>query len=175
MLAACYIHALFLNMISMSAAVHELSHGTPFKSSLANDSFLYLFSFLTWNNPIHYRGSHLFYHHQFTVFRGLDKENIQVPVKEKLNLVNVLSWLTFDWDWFARFVGTNVLHAMGRGDTDFFYREREDPLFQSDDPCRRAMCNWGRFVVCGYLVLIILFIALHLWVGIFLDDCRACS
>jgi len=168
MVAACYVHALFVNMISMAAAVHELSHGTPFKSKAPNEFFLYLFCFLTWNNPIHYRASHILTHHQYTVYKGLDKENIQGPVKEKLNWVNVLSWLTFDWEWFTRFIRTNVRHALGNGDVDFFFREEWDPLFRGNDPRRRAMITWARIVVIGYLLLIAAFLVLNVWVAIFL-------
>ncbi len=165
MVVACYFHALFVNMMSISAAVHELSHGTPFRTKPVNEFFLYLFSFLTWNNPVHFRASHILNHHQFTLYRGRDKEVIQVPVKEKLNPAAIVSWLTFDWAWFANVMRANVLHALGNGDADFF---NWDPLFPKDDPRRKAMCSWARIVVIGYVVLLALFIALHLWVAIFL-------
>ena len=165
MVVACYLHSLFVNMMSISAATHELSHGTPFKTKPANEFFLYLFSFLTWNNPVHFRASHILNHHQFTLYTGQDKEVIQVPVKDKLNWVNILSWLTFDWSWFALFIRVNVLHALGNGDADFF---NWNPLFPKDDPRRKAMCRWARFVVIGYVALIAVFIVFHLWVAIYL-------
>ena len=165
MVIACYLHSLFVNMMGMSAAVHELSHGTPFKTKAVNEFFLYLFSFLTWNNPVHFRASHILNHHPFTVHRGRDKEVVQGPVKEKLNWVNLLSWLTFDWTWFALFLRVNILHALGQGDADFFFW---DPLFPKDDPRRKAMCTWARIVVIGYLAIIAISIVLHLWVIIYL-------
>jgi fatty acid desaturase len=165
MVIACYLHSLFVNMMGMSAAVHELSHGTPFKTKPVNEFFLYLFSFLTWNNPVHFRASHILNHHPFTVHRGRDKEVVQGPVKEKLNWVNLLSWLTFDWTWFALFLRVNILHALGQGDADFFFW---DPLFPKDDPRRKAMCTWARIVVIGYLAIIAISIVLHLWVIIYL-------
>jgi fatty acid desaturase len=165
MVIACYAHALFLNMMSMAAAVHELSHGTPFRTKPVNEFFLYLFCFLTWNNPVHFRASHILNHHPYTVHRGLDKEVIQAPVKEKLNWVNILSWSTFDWSWFAVFIRVNVLHALGKGDADFF---NWDPLFSKDDPRRRSMCTWARIMVVGYLVILAAAIVFHLWVVIFL-------
>jgi fatty acid desaturase len=165
MVIACYVHALFLNMMSMAAAVHELSHGTPFRTKPVNEFFLYLFSFLTWNNPVHFRASHILNHHPFTVHRGLDKEVIQGPVKEKLNWVNILSWSTFDWKWCALFIRVNVLHALGNADADFFFW---DPLFPKDDPRRKAMCAWARVMVIGYVAILAAAVALHLWVVIFL-------
>ena len=166
MVIACYLHSLFVNMMGMSAAVHELSHGTPFRTKWVNEVFLYLFSFLTWNNPIHFRASHILSHHQFTLFEaGRDEEVHPVPVKDKLNWVNLLSWLTFDWAWFATFMRANILHALGQGDADFFYWH---PLFQKDDPRRKAMCAWARFMVITYLLIIAAAVFLHLWVVIYL-------
>ena len=165
MVVACYAHALFLNMMSMAAAVHELSHGTPFRTKAVNEFFLYLFCFLTWNNPVHFRASHILNHHPYTVHRGLDREVIQGPVKEKLNWVNILSWLTFDWSWFALFMRVNVLHALGNADADFFFW---NPLFPKDDPRRKAMCAWARVMVIGYLAILAVSIIFHLWIVIFL-------
>jgi fatty acid desaturase len=152
-------------MVSMSAAVHELSHGTPFRTKPVNEFFYYLFCFLTWNNPIHFRASHVQNHHPYTLHRGLDKEVVQVPVKAKINWVNMLKWFTFDWQWFAIFIKVNFLHALGKGDADFF---SWDPLLKKDDPRRKAMCAWGRFVVIAYVVLLAAFIVFHIWVGIYL-------
>jgi fatty acid desaturase len=165
MVILCYAQSLFMNMMSMSAAVHELSHGTPFKSKPVNEFFMYLFCFLTWNNPVHFRISHIANHHQYTVYVGLDKEVIQVPVKDKLNWVNIVSWCIFDFKWFATFIRTNVLHALGNTDVDFF---SWDPLLPRDDPRRKQIAAWARFMVIAYIVLLAVFIYFHLWVLIYL-------
>jgi len=78
MIAVCYLHSLFQQMIGMSAAVHELSHGTPFRASRSTKPSTHLFCFLTWNNPVHFRASHML-HHRFTAYVGLDKEVILEP------------------------------------------------------------------------------------------------
>ena len=132
MIAACYLHSLFEQMIGMSAAVHELSHGTPFKSKRVNEAFYHLFCFLTWNNPVHFRASHML-HHQFTAYRGLDKEVILEPVRVLMNWKNYIAWFTFDYTWFWALVKTTVLHAFGNADADFF---AWDPLFEKGDPRR---------------------------------------
>ena len=164
MILVCYLHSVFFNFLSMAAAVHELSHGTVFRSRGLNEIFYHLFSFLTWNNPVHFRASHML-HHRLTVFRGRDKEVMQGPVAAKLSWGNFLSWLTFDFRAFGLFVGRNVRHALGEGDVDYF---AWDPLFARDDPRRRAMCTWARVVVIGHLALLVLFISLKLWVLIYL-------
>jgi len=164
MVVVCYLHSAFLQMVGMSAAVHELSHGTVFKRKGPNEFFYHLFCFLTWNSPVHFRNSHML-HHQLTVYRGRDKEVIQGPVKDKMNLGNYLSWLTFDYQWFWTLVSINVRHALGDGDADFF---SWDPLFQRDDPRRKQMIRWARFAVLSYIVLTVGFALLHLWVLIYL-------
>jgi fatty acid desaturase len=114
MVIVCYIQSVLVSFyMGLASAVHELGYGTPFKSKPVNEFFLYLFSLLTWSNPVHLRASHIQNHHPFTLYRGRYKEVIQVLVKEKLNWVNVLSWFTFDFKWCAVSMRANVLHALG--------------------------------------------------------------
>lgn len=164
MVVACYVHSMFHGFVGMAAAVHELSHGTAFRTKALNEFFYRLFSFLTWNNPVHFRASHAL-HHQFTVHRGVDKEVIQGPVMAKLNAKNLLFWFTLDVPQFLRFVGLNLQHAAGDGDADYFFW---DPLFPPDDPRRKEMIRWARIVVLGHAALLALFIATRMWVLIYL-------
>ena len=161
MIAACYLHSVFHGFIGMEAAVHELSHGTPFKTKWLNELFYRIFSFLSWNNWLHFRESHMM-HHQYTVHRGLDREVVIEPIS--FTFLDYLSWFTFDYKKFARIVFTTVAHAFGDGDADFFFWK---PLFASDDPKRGRMIAWARFVLIGHLVLLALFIYFELWVLIY--------
>src|ERR1700693_6340284 len=43
MVITCYVHSLFHQMVGMAAAVHELSHFTPFKNKRVNDFFYKVF------------------------------------------------------------------------------------------------------------------------------------
>jgi fatty acid desaturase len=147
MIAVCYLHSVFHQMAGMAAAPHELSHGTAFRNKTVNEIFYYLFCFLTWNNPIHFRESHRF-HHLYTVHQGLDKEVTQKPVQETMNWINYASWATFDFRWFWTLAKVIALHALGRGDIDYF---SWDPLFAKDDPRRGAMIRWARFALLGRL------------------------
>ena len=164
MAAVCYVHAMFQQMIGMSAAVHELSHGTPFKTRALNEIFYHLFCFLTWNNPVHFRASHV-YHHQFTVYEGQDKEVMKFPIRDHMNWRNYISWFTFDYAWFWTLVNTTVRHAFGNADADFF---KWDPLFQQGDPRRAAMVRWARIMLIGSIVLVAVFAYFRLWVLIYL-------
>ena len=164
MIVACYVHSFFEQMIGMSAAVHELSHGTSFKSKGVNEFFYRLFCFFTWNNPVHFRASHT-NHHLYTVYRGQDKEVIKEPVRALMNWHNYISWFTFDYSWFWTLIRPNVLHAFGNSDVDFF---SWDPLFAKDDPRRKAMVRWARFMLISAVVLTVVFAYFHLWVLIYL-------
>jgi fatty acid desaturase len=158
MAAACYLHCLFYSFIGMQSAVHELSHFTPFKSKWLNEIFYHLFCFLTWNNPVHFRASHML-HHQYTMHRGLDKE----VIAEKLTFsrLDAISWFVFDFRWFKQLLLPTIAHFFGRADVDFFFW---DPLFPVGDERRGRMCAWARIILLGHLALIALFIALKLWV-----------
>lgn len=164
MVVSCYAYSLVFRFLSLHAAVHELSHRTVFRSKWLNESFYYLFSFLTWNNPIHFRISHR-KHHQYTVHRGVDKEVVQRPVAEKLNWKNFLFWLTVDVPAILRFFGTNMLHAAGDGDADVFHW---DPLFPPGSTERRRMIRWARLMLLGHLALGVFFGLMGWWVLIYL-------
>lgn len=164
MAVACYVHGMLFRFLSQAAAVHELSHGTAFKTRSLNEFFYKLFCFLTWNNPVHFRASHML-HHQFTVIRGVDKEIVQGPVAEKLNWMNLFFWFTVDVPAFLRFFGTNFLHAAGDGDADVFHW---DPLFAEGDPRRAQMIRWARLMLVGHAACAVLFALLHQWVLIYL-------
>ncbi len=164
MVVACYVHGMLFRFMSQAAAVHELSHGTAFRTRWLNELFYRLFCFLTWNNPIHFRGSHVL-HHQFTMIRGVDKEVVQGPVADKLNWKNLLFWFTVDIPAFLRFFGTNCLHAAGDGDADVF---QWDPLFPEGDPRRQQMIRWARWMLAGHVALGVLFALLHQWILIYL-------
>ncbi len=162
MVVAAYVHATFLNFMGMEAAVHELSHGTAFKTPKLNEFFYRLFSFLTWNNWQHFRLSHTKHHH-FTVHKGLDKE--VVIEAAPFGSIDFISWFTFDFKKFGHFFRVNLAHVLGKADVDFFYW---DPLLPADDPKRKTIVAWARFMMLGHLVLLGLFVWFQLWILIVL-------
>ena len=158
MIAAAYLHCVFNSFVGMEAAVHELSHGTPFRTRWLNEAFYYLFCFLSWNNPVHFRVSHML-HHQYTAHRGLDKEVVIEPIP--FTWWEYLSWFVFDYKKFKMIMFPNIAHFFGNADADFF---SWDPLLPPDDPRRRRIVAWARFMVIGHLVLLGLFVYLRLWI-----------
>jgi len=161
MIVACYVHSMFHGFLGMEATVHELSHGTAFKTKWLNEFFYRLFSFLSWNNPIHFRYSHMG-HHQLTVHHGLDFEVILEP--SPFAFWDYFSWVTFDWKKFRMIMFPNIAHFFGKADKDVFFW---NPLFEKGDPHRKQMVRWARFMVIGHLVLLALFIYFKLWVLIY--------
>ena len=161
MVATCYVHSVFHCFMGMEAAVHELSHGTPFKTKKLNEFFYRLFCFLTWNNYLHFRISHT-NHHQLTVHEGLDKEVIITP--DPFSIADYFSWFTFDYRKFKKFIFTNLAHFFGKVEIDFFFW---NPLLPSGDTRRKHICNWARFVIIGHLALLCGFIYFKLWVLIY--------
>jgi len=161
MVIACYIHSMLMCFLGMEATVHELSHGTPFRSKKLSEFFYYLFSFLSWNNPVHFRESHL-RHHQLTVFKGRDKEVILDPAP--FGLSDYISWFIFDYKKFIQIMGANLAFVLGKDSPDVF---SWDPLFQKDNPLRAKMIRFARIQLALHLILIALFIYFKLYVLIF--------
>jgi fatty acid desaturase len=162
MAVVCYFHAIFVDYMGMEAAVHEMSHGTPFKTKWLNEVFYRIFSFLTWNNYLHFRISHM-KHHQYTAYRGIDKEVI--IEKAPYTFLDYVSWFTFDVKKFKMIMFTNIAHFFGNGNADFFFW---DPLLPEGDEQRRKMIRWARIMVIGHIVLLAAFIYFQLWILIFL-------
>jgi fatty acid desaturase len=160
MAAAAYIHCIFHSFVGMESAVHELSHGTAFKTKWLNDFFYYLFCFLTWNNAVHFRESHT-RHHQYTAYKGLDYEVILKPIS--FTLLDYISWFLFDYAKIRMVFIPAIANFFG-GDIDPF---AWSPLFEKDDPRRKKMFNWARVMVIGHGILLVLFIYYQLWILIF--------
>lgn len=104
----CYLHSMFASFMGIEAAVHELSHGTVFKTKWLNAFSYRLFAFLTWNSYVHFKESHT-RHHQLTYFRNLDREQQSDPVA--VRWYDVVSWFTFDFKKFRKHVWTNINRA----------------------------------------------------------------
>jgi fatty acid desaturase len=135
MAAVIYFNLVFHGFVGMEAAVHALSHGTPFKSKWLNEFFYRLFSFFSWNNHLHFRASHML-HHQYTVHRGLDKEVVLEPIP--FTVPDYISWFTFDFRKFKMLMFPAIAHVLGNAVADFFFW---DPLFPPGDERRTQMCN----------------------------------
>ncbi|TVR66421.1 MAG: hypothetical protein EA427_16130 [Spirochaetaceae bacterium] len=161
MVIAAYVHSMFTGFVGMGAAVHELSHGTAFKSRRLNNFFYKTFAFLTWNSVYHFKESHT-RHHLYTGFMEHDKEIPPEPIGIKW--WQVIGWFTFDFTQFKMIVWTNIQHALGNTDVDFFFW---CPLLSKDDIKTQKLISWSRFVILGHLALMAVFIYFRLWILIY--------
>ena len=128
-------------------AVHELVHGTVFRTAALNQLFLRIFGFLGWINFPLFAASHA-RHHQFTLHPPDDLE-VVLPV-------------TFGWREFLRtgFVDPSYLKRMllealriSRGQ---FRGEWERALFPDSAPERqRAPIGWARALLVGHATIVI--------------------
>ncbi len=75
-------------------AVHELGHGTVFKTRWLNGFFLYLFSLISWWNPFDYAASHT-YHHRYTLHPEGDRE-VLLPVHPNVGRTFLLQLFTIN-------------------------------------------------------------------------------
>jgi fatty acid desaturase len=136
-------------------AVHELCHGTVFRTKLLNEIFVRVTSFLCMSNYIGFQQSHA-RHHRYTLHQPDDQE-VKLPVAKVLvrhfiltgivNPMGIKGWLT-----------GNARVACGRIEGEW-----ENLLFPAGSAERREFVNWQRTMIAGHLVLILGSIYFHLW------------
>ena len=134
---------------------HELVHGTLFKTKWLNTAFLQVFSFLSWNNQVLFRASHI-RHHASTLHPPDDEEVIlplHLPVWTfvRCALVNPLG--------FWKVLRDTVRHSFGLLNTPW-----ERVLFPERDKVgKRLMVRWSRIVLIGHLAIVVASIATGHW------------
>ncbi|MFP4377114.1 MAG: fatty acid desaturase [Spirochaetales bacterium] len=158
MVVTAYVHCMFHGFVGMGAAVHELSHQTAFKTKWLNNFFYKLFAFFTWNSHFHFKESHT-RHHMNTGFMELDKEIQPEPIGFKKS--HVIGWFLFDWAHFKKIMWTNLNHAFGNTDVDFFFW---CPLLSKENIKTKKLISWARFLFIGHGILLALFIVFELWI-----------
>ncbi len=128
-------------------AVHELGHGTVFKTKWLNGLFEHVFAFLGWINHRMFDTSHV-RHHQFTLH---PPDDLEVVLPIKLVLKN------FFQQGFVHLMGikwastTNFRIARGK-----FCGDWELKLFPEGDTAkRRPPVNWSRTVLIGHALIIV--------------------
>ncbi len=191
LLACLFLHGTF-SVYMGGTACHELCHKTPFRSQWLNDVFLYIFSFLSWFDPVGFRVSHV-KHHQVTVHHGHDGEIIlplnldwspadhdEAVLPEKLN--GKMAWfLTSNLLPFPNPVvmyqrcRTCLKYALGDLKGMGMYGGGEwwtgVILPDSKPDLRRKHRIWARVLLLGHLALAVVFIATGHWFLVILISC----
>jgi fatty acid desaturase len=155
----CTVLLVFLHgMVAsfLTNGMHELGHGTVFKTKAFNEFFCRVLSFLGWLHPDMFTGSHQ-RHHRYTLHNPDDQEVI-LPTKLMLKhfleqgFVNVRG---FKW----MFLYTLRL-ACGRFDGTW-----ELICFPPDQPqLRRVPIRWARCVLAGHVLIAAVSLHYGLWI-----------
>jgi len=90
---ALFLHGTVASFFK-GTSVHELGHGTVFKTPWLNKFFLYLFSSISWWDHFDYASSHT-YHHRYTLHPEGDRENL-LPLSPLVGRTFLLQLLTIN-------------------------------------------------------------------------------
>ena len=136
-------------------AVHELCHGTVFRTKILNEIFVRVCSFLCMSNYVGFQTSHA-RHHRYTLHQPDDLE-VVLPVARVLVRHFILTGLVNPkalWPWLTG----NARVACGRIQGDW-----EMLLFPPGSEERREFIQWQRIMIGGHVLLILVSIYFHLW------------
>ena len=135
-------------------AVHELGHGTVFKTKVLNSLFVRIFSFLGWINFEAFNTSHI-RHHRYTLHQPDDLE-VVLPQKFLLFWVLKDGLVNYKRPWWMLKDTLRLARGQFRG-------EWEMTLFPEGSPERTAAVRWARTLLIGHGLVIAGSIYFHLW------------
>ncbi|MCK5128263.1 MAG: fatty acid desaturase [Clostridiales bacterium] len=153
-----YVYATVFAFSGYTAAIHELSHNTVFKTRWLNKLFISIFAFMSWCDPIYFRKSH-FQHHAYTVYHGLDQEVVQP--------ISVSNWrlffkIVFDVEKLYNDSFDGVIGVIRRA-FGMLKPDREAVLFENSKD-RAKMIRWCRTVIIGHLLIVAAIIISQQWI-----------
>ena len=162
---ALFAHGTIASFFPVSP-VHELGHGTVFKTPWLNAVFLRVFSLLGWWNYHEYAMSHT-YHHRYTLHPRGDREVVlpRYPSLQLPYLIQLFTFNLFGGTESTAFVPrvTDVLRTAFGG-----YRKDKGEwfpaLYEEHPQERRQAVRWARCLLLFHLSVLGLSIALELWV-----------
>ena len=170
--AALFVHGT-IGTFFRGTAVHELGHGTVFRTKGLNKLFLYLFSLLSWWNPFDYASSHTF-HHRYTLHPDGDRENL-LPLHPnvgktfllQLFTVNLLTLpgRTFGKGGLLSTIWATILDASGKAGSNEIPSNEWLNVLHADHPEQhRKSMLWSRTQLVFHATLILFSIMTGLWV-----------
>lgn len=139
------------NFLGQSAGIHEMSHGTVFKTKALNNFFMKFVAFVTWSDYVFYKNSHM-KHHQYTAHHGLEME-VELPMK--LRIRDFLYSLVGNPYITYKTLFSYIRRAFGRIEGTW-----EEEIFPVDAPKKRQeLIRWNRVLVGGHLLIALAIIA----------------
>ncbi len=169
---ALFAHGTFGSFFK-GTSVHELGHGTVFRTKWLNKVFLYLFSLLSWWNPFDYASSHT-YHHRYTLHPEGDRENL-LPLHPQTGKTFLLQMFTinlftqpgrtFGKGGLISTIWITILDAFGRtGSPEIPANEWLGALHRDQPDQARMSVWWSRTQLAFHGTILIVAIATGLWV-----------
>lgn len=136
--------------------MHELSHGTVFRTKWLGGFFTRVLSFLGWLHPDAFNASHQ-RHHRYTLH---PPDDMEVVLPTRLGVRAFLEHLVCN----PRFMWWAMKHtwhlALGRFDSEW-----EQICFPADQPrLRVAPVRWARLLLAGHAAVAAVSIASGLWI-----------
>ncbi|MBC8011882.1 MAG: fatty acid desaturase [Burkholderiales bacterium] len=137
-------------------AVHELGHGTVFKTRALNTVFCHVFAFLGWINHEVFQSSHI-RHHRYTLH---PPDDLEVVLPARLLFRHVLT--TGIFNPAQPFAALRETVRIARG---AFRGEWELTLYPASDPAaRRGPMRWARVILLGNLAILALAVFTGQWI-----------
>jgi len=137
-------------------AMHELSHGTVFRTKFWNNFFTRLFSFLGWLHPDHFNASHQ-RHHRYTLH---PPDDLEVMLPTHFSLYTFLVHLIVNPPFLRWMVYNTWNFARGR-----FVGEWNEICLSGDRPqLRQDIIRWARVMLAGHLAILVISVALGYWI-----------
>jgi fatty acid desaturase len=147
-------------------AVHELAHGTVFKTKWLNGLFVRFFSLISWFNFHDYKMSHT-YHHLYTLHPRGDRE-VVLPTNPSLHVLYLLQLITinivgarnepYSYPMVPNIGGTVKLALTGK-----YNKEWLEAVYTDQEEARKKSINWARIVLLFHLGLIVVSIFFKFW------------
>jgi len=135
--------------------IHELGHGTVFRSKWLNRCFDRILSFFSWTNFAVFEASHV-RHHQYTLHPPDDLE-VVLPIRVLVK--------HFIQQGFINPVGAfNTIKDTVRIARGKFRGDWEQKLFPASDPVKQQRpIRWARTLLIGHGLILIISIYFKLW------------
>jgi fatty acid desaturase len=136
-------------------AVHELGHGTVFRTKVLNEIFVRICSFFSMFNYAGFQQSHA-RHHRYTLHQPDDLEVVLPAARVLLKHFLLTGIVEPQTIWPS-------LKGMIRISRDRMQGEWETALFLPGSEERREFVRWSRIVLAGHGLIIVVSFYFHLW------------
>ncbi len=138
--------------------MHELGHGTVFRTKWLNAVFLRIISFLGWNHPEVFTGSHQ-RHHRYTLHPPDDQEVI-LPVRLMVKHFLEQGFVNPRGFWWTMKYTLHIARNQIGADGGW-----ELICFPADQPQLRVVpVRWARIVIFGHLLIAAVSLYFGLWI-----------